>query len=196
MSKCLRFLFILFIGTLHAQDSTPIVSFELTRDNYYENQIKKLKESINKNNELELFDSISKFAFQYKDWETSIEYLEKLLKTNPTSMRYFLLGGAAGFRALEVSVFSSLKYINIMKPAFEKALELEPNHIPTLEAYVDALYSVPKILGGDKKKAMKLAERLYKLSKIDGLLSMAMIYFKNENNEMFNIFINDFFEEL
>ena len=123
MSKCLRFLFILFLGTLHAQDSTPIVSFELTRDNYYENQIKKLKKSINKNNELELFDSISKFAFQYKDWETSIEYLEKLLKTNPTSMRYFLLGGAAGFRALEVSVFSSLKYINIMKPAFEKALD-------------------------------------------------------------------------
>ena len=54
---------------------------------------------------------------------------------------------------------------------------------------------MPKILGGDKK-AMKLAERLYKLSKIDGLLSMAMIYFKNENNEMFNNFINDFFEEL
>ena len=46
-------IFIYFISRkLHAQDSTPIVSFEFTRDNYYENQIKKLKESINKNNEL------------------------------------------------------------------------------------------------------------------------------------------------
>ena len=43
MSKSLRLLFILFLGTLHAQDSTPIVSFEFTRDNYYENQIKELK---------------------------------------------------------------------------------------------------------------------------------------------------------
>ena len=149
MSKCLRFLFILFLGTLYAQDSTPIVSFELTRDNYYVNQIKKLKESINKNNELELFDSILKFAFQYKDWETSIEYLEKLIKTNPTSMRYFLLGGAAGFRALEVSVFSSLKYINIMKPAFEKALELEPNNSEIIDHLGDIYYKI-----GRKKEAI------------------------------------------
>ena len=47
-----------------------------------------------------------------------------------------------------------------MLKKFSKALDLDPNHVPTLEAYVDALYSVPKILGGDKKKAMKLAERL------------------------------------
>ena len=127
MCKSLGFLFILIAGILYAQDSTPIVSFEFIRDNYYENQIKELKESINKNNKLNSFDSIAKLAFKYKDWDTSIEYLEKLIKANPTSERFFLLGGAAGFRALEVSVFSSLKYINIMKPAFEKALELEPN---------------------------------------------------------------------
>ena len=38
---------------------------EFTRNNYYEPN-KKLKESINKNNELVSFDSIAKFAFNIK----------------------------------------------------------------------------------------------------------------------------------
>ena len=113
MCKSLRFLFILIAGILHAQDSTPIVSFEFIRDNYYENQIKELKESINKNNKLNSFDSIAKLAFKYKDWDTSIEYLEKLIKANPTSERFFLLGGAAGFRALEVSIFLLLSILTL-----------------------------------------------------------------------------------
>ena len=83
-----------------------------------------------------------------------------------------------------------------MLKSFSKALELNPNHVPTLAAYIEALYSVPKILGGDKMKATKLAERLCQISKIDGYLSMAMIYFKNENNEMSNFYLNMFFKEL
>ena len=196
MSKCLRFLFILFLGTLYAQDSTPIVSFELTRDNYYENQIKKLKESINKNNELELFDSISNFAFQYKDWETSIEYLEKLIKTNPTSMRYFLLGGAAGFRALEVSVFSSLKYINIMKPAFEKALELEPNNSLFMRAQVDVLISLPSILGGNIEKAKEIAKQIKLINPLEGLLAEGFIYEKLKNYKSAKLTYSIFFDLL
>ena len=178
MSKCLRFFLILFLGTLHAQDSTPIVSFEFTRNNYYDNQIKELKESINKNNELVSYDSIAKFAFRYKDWETSIEYLEKAIKMSPTSMRYYLLGGAAGFRALEVSVFSSLKYINIMKPAFEKALELEPKNPLFLRAQVDVLISLPSILWGNIEKAKKLVTRIMLIDPLEGHLAEGFIYEK------------------
>ena len=43
---------------------------------------------------------------------------------------------------------------------------------------------------------MKLAKRLNQISKIEGNLSMAKIYFKNQNNEMFNYYLNKFFEEL
>ena len=178
MCKSLGFLFILIAGILHAQDSTPIVSFEFIRDNYYENQIKELKESINKNNKLNSFDSIAKLAFKYKDWDTSIEYLEKLIKANPTSERFFLLGGAAGFRALEVSIFSSLKYINIMKPAFEKALKLEPNNPLFLRAQVDVLISLPSIIGGNIEKAKKLAAQIKSINLLEGLLAEGYIYEK------------------
>lgn len=92
--------------------------------------------------------------------------------------------------------FFSIVYLNEMLKNFSKALELEPNHVPTLEAYIDVLYSLPKILGGDKKKAIKLAQRLNQISKINGYLSMVMIYFKNGNKELFNFYLNNFFKEL
>ena len=196
MYNFFRFLFILFLGTLHAQDSTPIVSFEFTKDNYYEKQIKELKESINKNNVLESFDSIANFAFKYKDWETSIEYLEKAIKISPTSIRYFLLGGAAGFRALEVSVFSSLKYINIMKPAFEKALELEPNNSLFMRAQVDVLISLPSILGGNVEKAKKIAKQIKFINPLEGLLAEGFIYEKLKNYKSAKLTYSIFFELL
>ena len=108
----------------------------------------------------------------------------------------YQLGGTNGILAYQKKNFLSIIYLNGMLNNFSKALDLDPNHVPTLEAYVDALYNVPKILGGDKKKAIKLAERLNEISKIDWNLSMAMIHFKNENNEMFNYHLNSFFEEL
>ena len=101
-----------------------------------------------------------------------------------------------GFLTFTKKNFFFIIYLNEMLESFSKALDLDPNHVPTLEAYIDALYSVPKILGGDKKKAIKLAERLIQISKIEGYLSMAIIYFKNENKEMFNHYLNYFFEEL
>ena len=108
----------------------------------------------------------------------------------------YQLGGTNGILAFQKKNFFSIIYLNEMLKSFSKGLVLNPNHIPTLAAYIDALYSVPKILGGDKKKAIKLAERLSEISKIDGHLSMAMIHFKNENYQMSNFYLNMFFEEL
>ena len=108
----------------------------------------------------------------------------------------YQLGGTNGILAFQKKNFFSIIYLNEMLKSFSKGLVLNPNHIPTLAAYIDALYSVPKILGGDKKKAIKLAERLSEISKIDGHLSMAIIHFKNKNNQMSNFYLNMFFEEL
>ena len=49
--------------------------------------------------------------------------------------------------------FFSIIYLNEMPGKFSSASGFEIQiTFPTLEAYIDALYSVPKILGGDKKK--------------------------------------------
>ena len=196
------FFFFLVVLNLYSQNESPFENLSFIKiisdqnNDVYKKELDELK-SENEASEIVTIKKEISVASKFRDLKKVILLLNRQIEIEgESSDLLYQLGGTYGILASKKKNFSSIIYLNEMLKSFSKALELEPNHIPTLEAYVDALYSVPKILGGDKKKAMKLAERLYKLSKIDGLLSMAMIYFKNENNEMFNNFINDFFEEL
>ena len=179
MSKIkFQFFFLPFFVILQAQEATPLAFLEFNKNEYYQKQIRKLKKTNVKDYDLVLIDSIVELAFTYKDWETSIDYSEKAIKINPNARRYYLLGGAAGFRALEVSVFSSLKYVNIMKPAFEKALELEPKNPLYLRAQIDVLISLPSILGGNIEKAKEYAKDIKFINPLEGMLAEGFIYEK------------------
>ena len=147
--------------------------------------------------EMEIIKKEILVASKFKDLKKIISLLNRQIEIegeNPNLL--YQLGGTNGILASQKKNFYSIIYLNEMLKSFSKALDLDPNHVPTLEAYIDVLYSVPKILGGDKNKAIKLAERLSQISRIDGHLSMARIYFKNENNEMSKLYINRFFDEL
>ena len=65
-----------------------------------------------------------------------------------------------------------------MKPAFEKALELEPNNPLFLRAQVDVLISLPSIIGGNIEKAKKLAAQIKSINLLEGLLAEGYIYEK------------------
>ena len=109
MIKKLFFLFFLFwVGFVQGQDTTPIAKYPYQTDATYQSQIKILEERYKSTKTIQVLDSLANLAFEYKDWETSMNYGQMAVKLQPTAKRHFLLGGAAGFRALEVSIFSSL----------------------------------------------------------------------------------------
>ena len=68
-----------------------------------------------------------------------------------------------------------------MKPAFEKALELEPNNSLFMRAQVDVLISLPSILGGNVEKAKKIAKQIKLINPLEGLLAEGFIYEKLKN---------------
>ena len=195
------FLFFLFFLKLYSQKESPFENLNFIKiisdknNEIYKRELDKLR-----TNEAPEIDIIQKEIFvatKFRDLKKVIILLNRQIEIegeNPDLL--YQLGGTNGILAFQKKNFFSIIYLNEMLNSFSKALDLDPYHIPTLEAYIDALYSVPKILGGDKKKAIKLAKRLNQISKIDGHLSMAMIHFKNENNEMSNFYLNIFFEEL
>jgi tetratricopeptide (TPR) repeat protein len=186
---------------LYSQKESPFENLNFIKiisennNKIYIQEVERLKSG--EASEMEIIKKEILVASKFKDLEKIILLLNRQIEIegeNPDLL--YQLGGINGILASQKKNFYSIIYLNEMLKSFSKALDLDPNHVPTLEAYIDVLYSVPKILGGDKNKAIKLAERLDKISKIDGHLSMARIYFKNENNEMSKLYINRFFDEL
>ena len=194
------FFFLIFLN-LYSQKDSPFENLNyikiISDDNneIYKRELDEL--TTNEDPEIDIIKKQIFVAKKFRDLKKIIILINRQIEIEGESPDLlYQLGGTNGILAYQKKNFLSIIYLNGMLNNFSKALDLDPNHVPTLEAYVDALYNVPKILGGDKKKAIKLAERLNEISKIDWNLSMAMIHFKNENNEMFNYHLNSFFEEL
>lgn len=194
------FFFLIFLN-LYSQKESPfedlnfIKNFSGSNNKVYKLELEKL--TINQTSEIERIKKEILLASKYRDFKKIIDLLNQQIKIEGESPDLlYQLGGTNGILAYKKKTFLSIVYLNEMMKNFSKSLDLDPNHIPTLEAYINALYSVPVIFGGDKKKAIKLAERLIKLSKINGYLSMARLHFESENNEKFNYYLDNFFEEL
>ena len=194
------FFFLLFVLNLYSQNESPFENLNFIKiisannNEIYEQEVDKLKND--KTSELDIIKKQIVLATKYGDLTKVLKLLNKQIDIEGESpYLLYRLGGINGILASKKN-FMSIIYLNEMMKKFSRALDLNPNHIPTLEAYIDALQNAPIFFGGDKKKAKNLAERLIKISKIDGLLSMAMIYYKNQNNEMFKFYLNNFFNEL
>ena len=119
---------------------------------------------------------------------------------NTNSEYFFLLGAASGYRSLEVSIFSSTKYIKIMKRAFQEAVNLEPKNILFLIAQVDVLVSIPSIFGGSIDEAKSYIYRIKELDPIEGLIAEGLFYEKTNDileadktyNKLFHILLSTF----
>ena len=190
----------LFVLNLYSQNESPFENLNFIKiisannNEIYEQEVDKLKND--KTSELDIIKKQIVLATKYGDLTKVLKLLNKQIDIEGESpYLLYRLGGINGILASKKN-FMSIIYLNEMMKKFSRALDLNPNHIPTLEAYIDALQNAPIFFGGDKRKAKNLAERLIKISKIDGLLSMAMIYYKNQNNEMFKFYLNNFFNEL
>ena len=180
--KLLSLFCVLFLRLGTAQDLTPVASYEFKEDSIYQKQLNLLINSYEQTQEILILDSIAQLSFGYKDWETSMDYAKQAVDLQPNAQRYFLLGGAAGFRALEVPMLSSLRYVNIMKPAFEKAVALEPDNVAYLRAQVDVLVALPSLLGGSVEEALQLIQKIKKQDLYEGLLAEGSLYEKKIEN--------------
>ena len=71
--------------------------------------------------------------------------------------------------------------ISEIKQSFEKAIELNPKHIPARWALVELYIQLPGIVGGSERKARKYSDELLAISPVDGYLSKGRIevYFEN-----------------
>lgn len=116
-----------------------------------------------------------------KDWESGVDYYEKLRDALPKSANsHYKYGGALGMLAKESNKFRALGMIPDVRSSFEKAIELDPRHLEARWALLELYLQLPGIAGGSESKARRYANELARLSTVDGHLAHGRIaeYFK------------------
>lgn len=129
-----------------------------------------------KPSDIKTLEYLGEIAAHHKLWVEAATYFEKLKELQPTEADYFYkYGGALAMRAMEVNRFKALGMVDDMKEAFEKAIILEPKHIPARWALIEIYLQLPGILGGSESKAVRYSNELAKFSPVDGHLSKGRI---------------------
>lgn len=111
-----------------------------------------------------------------KSWDKAMVYYDKLKKLNSSNANYYYkYGGCLGMKAKISSKFSALAMIGDIKSNFEKAIQLNPNHVEARWALIELYLQLPAIVGGSERKAEKYANELLKISPVDGYLAKGHI---------------------
>ena len=164
-----------------SQELRSFVKYDFKNDKVYNLKLKELKDSLNKNSTSKLERKIADLAFYYKDWDTAIDFYEKVVLNAPKGDSYFRLSVAAGRKSLEVSRFYSISYLGKTKSALLKALEFQPNNPLFLRTAIEIFYEIPYFLGGDKEFAKEKAALLYELDPVEGLMAKGYLNEKEED---------------
>jgi tetratricopeptide (TPR) repeat protein len=111
-----------------------------------------------------------------KSWIDAAKYFKKLTVLKPTEANYFFkYGGALAMRAMEVNKLKAFGMVDDMKAAFEKAIALNPKHIPARWALIELYLQLPGIVGGSESKAISYSNELAQFSPVDGYMSRGRI---------------------
>lgn len=134
-----------------------------------------------KPSDIKTLEYLGDIAAHQKAWIKGADYYKKLKELKPTEADYFYkYGGCLAMRAMEVNKLKALGMVGDMKEAFEKAIILNPKHIPARWALIEIYLQLPGFLGGSESRALEYSNELMQISSIDGYLSRGRIdeYFK------------------
>ncbi len=115
------------------------------------------------------------------DIEAAFEWFEKAAKADSETADYqFWLGMAYGARAQRASIFGKPGKARRTRKAFEKAVQLDPDHLAARTKLVEYHLFAPGILGGSREIALKQAAEIASRNPLEGHMAQAIIHAKEE----------------
>ena len=180
------FLLLLCIPVFAWSQNTAENVAQLFENKQYSKAETMLEEAVKKSpNDKELIELLGDSYGYQKKWDEAIEQYERLVEMDDNNANYhYKYGGAMGMKALIVNKFRALGLIGDIKSSFNRAAELDPNHIDVRWAMVELYMQLPGLLGGSFKKSMRYANELEALSKVDGYLAKGYIYEYDDEPEL------------
>ncbi|MCZ8169323.1 MAG: tetratricopeptide repeat protein [Flavobacterium sp.] len=181
MKRCMQIVYLLFsLGTMAQSD------FEKGEQWFKAQKWEQAKVCFEKSlreqpNAPKTIEYLGDIAGKQEDWDAAIDRYGTLKSRFPNNANYwYKYGGAMGMKAKSVSKFKALGLIDDVEAAFLKAAQLDAKHVDTRWALVMLYLELPGILGGSENKAIKYANELMGISKVDGFMAKGYIdeYFK------------------
>lgn len=120
-------------------------------------------------------------SVKQRKFKEAVDFADQATKADPTQPEYFSqLGVALSQRMNEVNFIQMAALSGRMKKAFEKSIELDPNHVSGLIGLARFYTNAPEIAGGSLEKAAEFAARVQKLNPFLGEIELGNIAAKDE----------------
>jgi tetratricopeptide (TPR) repeat protein len=116
---------------------------------------------------------MSKISEAFQHWDEAIQQAQKAVSLDPKNAEFqAALADAVGSKlsAASVGLFERMSLARRFKKEAELALQLDPNNIEANEDLMEFHLDAPGLVGGDKKKAAELADRMVHLNPVHGYL--------------------------
>jgi tetratricopeptide (TPR) repeat protein len=172
-----RLVFFILIPFLSFSQSTFEKAEKLYKDEKYALAKPLLLEEMKENaTNIKALEYLGDIEAKNKSWDKALGYFRTLKQLNPKEANYFYkYGGCLGMKAKESNKFKALSMIDEIKISFEKAIQVNPNHIEARWALIELYLQLPGIVGGSEKKAQRYAAQLLIISPVDGYLAKGHI---------------------
>ena len=144
----------------------------------YKQSEETLKEILkNDPDNLSVLEKLGDVYSHQKEWGKAVTCYKKLKELQPNvANNHYKYGGALGMKALGMSKLKAVFNVGDIRNAFIKAIELDPNHIDAHWALVEYYVQIPGIVGGSKRKALQVTDKLQKISAVDGYLARGYVH--------------------
>ena len=141
-------------------------------------------DSLASNDDKQALMHLAKIQMRAGSAKEALKATKRLIKKYPIDPDAHHAHGIASLTMMgEVSVFKFVSMAKQAKAGWEKAVELDPNHLDGLYALFSYYANAPKIGGGDIQRARILQARMAGLDKGYATLSLGVLYTKAEEFE-------------
>jgi len=162
---------VLFAPSLNAAEPSTATLIE---QGHYKRAEAILAERLKANpNDGRASSEMSKVSEAFRRWDDAIRQAEKAVSLDHKSAEFqAALADAVGSKLSSASLgmFEKMSLARRFKREAELALQLDPNNADANEDLMEFNLDAPGLVGGDKKKAAELADRMVRINPVRGYL--------------------------
>ncbi len=171
-SKPLIFFFLCaFSLPLHAADPPTAT---LIDQSHYKRAQPILAERLKSNpNDAQSSYEMSKVSAAFQRWDDAIQQAEKAVALNPKNAEFQAAladAVASKLNSSQAGMFAKMSLARRFRKEADLALQLDPNNLDANSDLLEFYLEAPGIAGGDKQKAVEIADRMLHVNPVRGYL--------------------------